>query len=103
MALAKSVTGISVPLLNLGSTERKIMRYLWSRSAGVAIGGVADAVNAEYLEDRAPTTYQTQLLRLVEKGMVTRDKPPKSKEFLYRAAVTKDDLIDWIMSELSDL
>lgn len=69
---------------NLGPLERRAMEQLWRRGPAT-VGEVLDALNVGAVEPLAYTTVMTVLVRLSEKGYVTRAR--EGRRFRYAAAV----------------
>jgi predicted transcriptional regulator len=67
----------------LGPLARKVMEHLW-RFGSASVSEVRDAVSASGGRELAYTTVLTILLRLHEKGYVTRSR--EGRHFCYAAA-----------------
>ncbi len=72
------------PTAALGPLERRVMERLWA-AGPQAVGDVLDAVNDSSHRRLAYTTVMTILVRLHEKGLVTRRKD--GRNYRYTAAV----------------
>jgi predicted transcriptional regulator len=72
------------PTAALGPLERRVMERLWA-AGPQAVGDVLDAVNDSSHRRLAYTTVMTILVRLHEKGLVTRQKD--GRNYRYTAAV----------------
>lgn len=95
-------TEAELQLLNLGSTEREILGYLWGRSeTGATLLQLTRHVNDDNHQSRAKTTYQTVLMRMIEKRMVKRDRGIRRKEYKYFAAVTRNEYIEQVLDEIN--
>ena len=68
----------------LGPLERRVMKRLWA-AGPQAVGDVLDALNDSSDRRLAYTTVMTILVRLHEKGLVTREKD--GRNYRYTAAV----------------
>jgi predicted transcriptional regulator len=68
----------------LGPLERRVMARLWA-AGPQTVGDVLGALNSASDRRLAYTTVMTILVRLHEKGLVTRDKD--GRNFRYTAAV----------------
>lgn len=73
----------------LGPLERRVMNHLW-RQAPQSVGDVQEALNHAETRPLAYTTVMTILVRLHEKGLVTREK--EGRQFRYAAAVEESAL-----------
>lgn len=73
----------------LGPLERRVMARLW-QAGPQAVGEVMEALNGSAERQLAYTTVMTILVRLHEKGLVTRQK--ESRHFRYTAAVEEASL-----------
>jgi predicted transcriptional regulator len=73
----------------LGPLERRVMARLWA-AGPQAVGDVLDALNGSSDRRLAYTTVMTILVRLHEKGLVTRQKD--GRNFRYTAAVDEGSL-----------
>ncbi len=85
-------TGLASPL---GSLEQSVMGVLWKRSDPANVSDVQAAV-----PEAAYTTVKTTLERLTRKGILTRIRDGKA--YLYRAAVTQEELERRIVAETMD-
>ncbi|WP_433418032.1 BlaI/MecI/CopY family transcriptional regulator [Microtetraspora malaysiensis] len=72
--------------VRLGSLERSIMEALWEHPEGVLAQDVAAALTPR----PAVTTVLTVLVRLVDKGLVSRER--QGRAHLYTASMSKDAL-----------
>lgn len=68
----------------LGPLEQRVMARLW-QAGSQAVGEVMEALNGSTERQLAYTTVMTILVRLHEKGLVTRQKEGRS--YRYTAAV----------------
>lgn len=68
----------------LGPLEQRVMARLW-QAGSQAVGEVMEALNGSTERQLAYTTIMTILVRLHEKGLVTRQKEGRS--YRYTAAV----------------
>lgn len=73
----------------LGPLEQRIMASLW-QTGSQAVGEVMEALNGSAERHLAYTTVMTVLVRLHEKGLVTRHK--NGRHFRYSAAVDESSL-----------
>ncbi len=73
----------------LGPLEQRVMARLW-QSGSQAVGEVMDALNGSADRQLAYTTVMTILVRLHEKGLVTRQK--EGRGYRYTAAVDEASL-----------
>ncbi|HEY4658718.1 MAG TPA: BlaI/MecI/CopY family transcriptional regulator [Gemmatimonadaceae bacterium] len=73
----------------LGTLERRVMEQLW-RVSSATVAEVRDALNAVGPRALAYTTVMTILVRLHEKGYVTRQA--EGRRFRYRAALDEENL-----------
>ena len=73
----------------LGPLERRVMARLWT-AGPQTVGNVLDALNDSSDRRLAYTTVMTTLVRLHEKGLVTRDKD--GRNYRYTAAVDEGSL-----------
>lgn len=73
----------------LGSLERRVMTQLWAGGPR-SVGEVLAALNAADARHLAYTTVMTILVRLHEKGYVTREK--EGRHFRYAAVVEESAL-----------
>ena len=73
----------------LGPLERRVMEHLW-RGGPQAVGDVLEALNRSGERKLAYTTVMTILVRLHEKGHVTRQK--EGRRFRYAAALDEASL-----------
>lgn len=73
----------------LGSLERRVMGQLWA-GGPQSVGEVLEALNAADDRHLAYTTVMTILVRLHEKGYVTREK--EGRHFRYAAVVEESAL-----------
>lgn len=71
----------------LGGLEVQVMEFIWSQDEPV---GVNDILGSLPGRRRAYTTVMTIVTRLVEKGLVHRER--RGRAFVYRAAGTKEEL-----------
>lgn len=74
---------------NLGPLEQRAMEQLWQRGSAT-VGEVLDALNTSGPEALAYTTVMTVLVRLFEKGYLTRTR--EGRRFRYAAAVDEASL-----------
>lgn len=77
------------PAATLGPLEQRIMARLW-QTGPQAVGEVMEALNGSVDRRLAYTTVMTVLVRLHEKGLVTRQKD--GRHFQYTAAVNESSL-----------
>ena len=68
----------------LGPLERGVMARLWS-GGPQTVAQIMDALNRESQRERAYTTVMTILVRLTDKGYVTRSS--LGRQYLYAAAL----------------
>lgn len=73
----------------LGPLERRIMAELWRRGRAT-VGEVSEALNAAGDRRLAYTTVMTILVRLYEKGYVTRQRSGRS--YVYEPAMDEGEL-----------
>ncbi len=73
----------------LGPLEQRVMARLW-QAGPRAVGEVMEALNASAERQLAYTTVMTILVRLHEKGLVTRQK--EGRLYRYTAAVAEASL-----------
>jgi predicted transcriptional regulator len=88
-------TGDASPL---GELERAVMEVIWRHPQPLSVSAVHAALPVE-----APvvyTTVKTTMERLEEKGILHRTK--SGKAYLYRAAVTQEELERRIVSKVLD-
>lgn len=78
--------------------EREVMRALWDEGPG-AVREVHERLAATGL-DWSRSTVITLLQRLEKKGFVASDK--SGFAFVFRAAVTREELVQQRMAELAD-
>lgn len=71
-----------------GEFQQEVMRILWSRG-GVTVDDVRGALPVS--RDVAYTTVQTVLNRLVDRGLVSRQK--RGKAFIYEARLSEADYL----------
>lgn len=74
----------------LGPLERRVMNHLWTHGAAT-VAEVAEALNATSYRHLAYTTVMTILVRLYEKGYVTRG--PVGRSYRYEAAMDESELM----------
>ncbi len=74
---------------SLGPLEQRVMRHLW-RAGPATVGEVLGAINAVGERRLAYTTVMTILVRLDEKGYVSRTR--EGRQFRYAAAFPEDEL-----------
>ena len=74
---------------SLGPLEQRVMVHLW-HVGPATVGEVRDALNAGAKRQLAYTTVMTILVRLDEKGYVSRTR--EGRLFRYTAAFAEDDL-----------
>lgn len=73
----------------LGPLEQRVMARLWE-AGPQTVGDVMDALNASAARRLAYTTVMTILVRLHEKGLVTREKD--GRNYRYTSAVDENSL-----------
>jgi len=73
----------------LGPLEQRVMARLW-QAGPQAVGEVMEALNGSAERQLAYTTVMTILVRLHEKGLVTREK--EGRHYRYTAAVVEASL-----------
>lgn len=73
----------------LGPLEQRVMARLW-QTGPQAVGEVVEALNGSAERQLAYTTVMTILVRLHEKGLVTRQKD--GRQYRYTAAVDESSL-----------
>ena len=73
----------------LGPLEQRVMARLW-QAGPQAVGEVMEALNGSTDRQLAYTTVMTILVRLNEKGLVTRQKD--GRQYRYTAAVDESSL-----------
>jgi predicted transcriptional regulator len=88
MAGVTTVEGASVADI-LGPLERRVMARLWAHGAK-SVGEVLEALNAEGKRPLAYTTVMTILVRLQDKGYLTRER--EGRHFRYAPAVDESSL-----------
>lgn len=88
MSGVTSVEGASVAGI-LGPLERRVMTQLWAHGPRT-VGEVLDAFNATGDRPLAYTTVMTVLVRLHEKGYLTREK--EGRHFRYAPTVDESSL-----------
>ncbi|WP_202638453.1 BlaI/MecI/CopY family transcriptional regulator [Bailinhaonella thermotolerans] len=73
--------------MRLGNLERSIMEALWARPEGVFAQELADSLPSR----PAATTVLTVLVRLSNKGLVSRER--RGRAHLYKATAGKDAFV----------
>ena len=73
----------------LGPLEQRVMARLW-QAGPQAVGEVVEALNGSAERQLAYTTVMTILVRLHDKGLVTRRK--EGRQYRYTAAVEESSL-----------
>ncbi|MGK7295667.1 MAG: BlaI/MecI/CopY family transcriptional regulator [Candidatus Wenzhouxiangella sp. M2_3B_020] len=74
--------------LPITDAERKVMEAVWVRSP-LAAADIVSAVTLE--EDWSPKTIQTLVGRLVNKGMLLRER--QGRGYRYRPAISRDEFL----------
>ncbi|RKY18442.1 MAG: BlaI/MecI/CopY family transcriptional regulator [Planctomycetota bacterium] len=82
----------------VSDTELQILKVLWQLGEGT----VRDVLREAEVQGRdwAYTTAQTLLNRLQDKGFVASEK--RGRAFLFRAAVSRDDLLGRSLKQLAE-
>ena len=80
-------------------SELEILKAIWERGGSGSVRDVTDRLAAEG-DERAYTTVQTLLNRLVEKGFAETEKAGRA--LVYRATVTRDELVVRQLGEIAD-
>jgi predicted transcriptional regulator len=88
-------TGDASPL---GELESAVMRAVWSHHDDVSVADVHSTMSDR--QQAAYTTLKTTMERLVEKGILKRMR--QGKAYLYRAAVTQEELERRIVTDAID-
>ena len=83
----------------LGPLGAAVLRVLWASGEGT-VGGVLEALNAGRRRPLAYTTVMTVLVRLHERGLVTRTR--RGRAYLYRAASPEPALVDALSARAVD-
>ncbi len=78
--------------------EFQILQVLWRREGAQSVGQVLKELRRE--RELAYTTVMTLLDKLARKGSVARHR--KGKAYLYRPAVERRDVLDWLIQEFAD-
>lgn len=78
----------------LGTLEERVMASVWNASAPVSVREVVDRLGRPRL---AYTTILTTMDRLYKKGLLSRERDGIA--FVYRAAMSRDDLHGRIIEE----
>jgi predicted transcriptional regulator len=73
----------------LGPTESRLMELAWSHTAGLTVKRAIVLLES----DPAPvyTTVMTVMNRLVEKGLLSRERD--GKHFVYRASISREEYV----------
>lgn len=81
----------------LGALQLAIMNVLWREGEATV-----NLVHSALLEERglAPTTIATMLTKMEKRGVVTHRT--EGRKFVYRAAVSEDDVQRSMVSDLKD-
>ena len=74
----------------LGPLERRVMARLWAVGPPQTVGEVLEALNESSERRLAYTTVMTILVRLHEKGLVSRDKD--GRHYRYTAVVDEESV-----------
>ena len=74
----------------LGPLERRVMARLWRAAGPQTVGDVLEALNGSSDRALAYTTVMTILVRLHDKGLVTREKD--GRNYRYTAAVDEESV-----------
>ena len=82
----------------VSDAELEVLKALWDHGPGT-VRDVQSRMNADG-RDRAYTTAQTLLVRLQGKGYVTSAK--EGRAYVFRAAVSRDDLVGRSLEALAD-
>lgn len=83
----------------LGPLGAAVLRVLWA-SGEATVGGVLEALNADRRRPLAYTTVMTVLVRLHERGLVTRTR--HGRAYLYRAASPEPALLEAMSARAVD-
>ena len=83
--------------MQISNAEWRIMKIIWMEGKQTSTDLIA--VLSERF-DWSKSTIKTLLLRLVEKGCLTREKSGKS--FVYSALLTQDQSLDLVVEEVKD-
>jgi len=73
----------------LTELQLAILRVIWDKGE-TTVQDIWEALHAE--RGLAQTTVATMLSRLERRGVVTRQAPPQSRQYHYRAAVTQQEV-----------
>lgn len=84
--------------LQITPAEFQILEVLWRSSKALSVGEVLESLRRR--RELAYTTVMTLLDKLARKGSVTRNR--KGKAYLYRPAVQREDVLDWMVQEFAD-
>ena len=83
----------------VSDTELEVLKAVWELGGEGTVREVQAVLNRDG-RDWAYTTTQTLLGRLRDKGFVERHK--KGRAFVFRAVVTRDDLVGRSLEDLAD-
>lgn len=83
--------------MQISNAEWRIMKIIWMEGKQTSTDLIA--VLSERF-DWSKSTIKTLLLRLVEKGCLTREKTGKT--FVYSALLTQDQSLDLVVEEVKD-
>ena len=83
--------------MQISNAEWRIMKIIWMEGKQTSTDLIA--VLSERF-DWSKSTIKTLLLRLVEKGCLTREKTGKA--FVYLALLTQDQSLDLVVEEVKD-
>ncbi len=83
----------------LGPLGAAAMRVLWT-SGEASVGGVRDALTVGRRRPLAYTTVMTVLVRLHQRGLVTREK--RGRAYVYRAAAAEPALLESLSARAVD-
>ena len=83
----------------LGPLGAAALRALWT-SGEASVGGVREALNVGRKRPLAYTTVMTVLVRLHQRGLVTREK--RGRAYVYRAAAPEPALLQSLSARAVD-
>ena len=101
MATSRSERGSPEPSVEnvLGQLGAAVMRVVWTQGEAT-VGTVVDALNAEPRRPLAYTTVMTILVRLFERGFLTREK--RGRQYVYRPAAEESELLETLSGRAVD-
>lgn len=83
----------------LGPLGAAVMRVVWTQGEAT-VGAVVDALNADRHPPLAYTTVMTILVRLFERGLLTREK--RGRHFVYWPAADEPALLETLSGRAVD-